>query len=207
MLPRRSQVEAPEPERAQELSRLLARVEHGVAPGAGSVPAAAPVSRARNDVGVGSPIHSAAPELAQEAPVPLTGLDGVEAVHEALAKEPRQALLVAVPGDRFGSERQRVAGLDDAIREIDVLTPPEAFVEPAHLQQDLASRRPIHRDRVGRTKHLDALAVIVDRLAEPLDVVRRLPREYGPAGDPNIGIPKGNDEVSQPVRIDHAVGV
>src|SRR4051812_23086501 len=90
---------------------------------------------------------------------------------EALAKQPAQRRLVAVEDDRFGDEGDAVAGLHQPIGEVDVLTAPEPRVEPAQLLEHFTARGPAHGDRIRRSVDLDRPAVVVDRLAEALDLV------------------------------------
>ena len=83
--------------------------------------------------------------------MPAARVHAVKPVHEALPEESRQAALVAVIDHRLGDERQSVAGLDHPVGEVDVLGAQELLVEAPQLVQDLASRCPAHRDRVGGT--------------------------------------------------------
>src|SRR5204863_1053691 len=173
----------PEAHRAGQLARLLTGVEDGVAAGPGGVPTPGPVDQPPADLRVGPPADPRVAQGAEERLVPHPDLNAGEAMEKALPEEAGQARLVAVVDDGLRGEDDRVARLKRAVREVHVLAPAQVRREAAELSEGVAPRGPAHGDRVGRLERLDGHLVVVDPLAEALDLVGGRPGEDPATGD------------------------
>jgi len=78
------------------------------------------------------------------------------------------------------------------LEKIYVFAAKQGLVEQADLLKDLAPRRPIRRDRVGRL-FLYRPPMVMDQLAELFDPVARLSGQNRSAGNPDLRVESGSD--------------